>query len=258
MGAIYHVIAIVSVITVVVISYKILSSNTSPTMIPTYAPTMIPTNAPTYAPTMIPTMIPTNGPTMIPTNGPTMIPTYAPTMIPTNGPTMIPTYAPTTGPVPKSRSIVPTNVSPTIAPTVFPTMAPTADITGYWYLNYFYPNTGVRKKYGIVKGTAEPVKDGSWWMRQWGLSLADGTIVARIYNSSYNEKESYFYSDGNTNDPGQTITWVKTSTPFIYMNGAPYIGDDFMMKRVYQNENKDWVAYENGAVVVKSDGSIVI
>jgi hypothetical protein len=152
--------------------------------------------------------------------------------------------APTTGPVPKSR-IVSTPSVPT----------PTADVTGYWYLNYFYPNTGVRKKYGIVMGTSEPVKEGSWWNRQWGLSLADGTIVARIYNLG----DSYYgYSDGNANDPGQNISWVKTSTPFIYMNGAPYIGDDFMMKRVYQNGNKDWVTYENGSVVVKSDGSIVV
>jgi hypothetical protein len=132
-----------------------------------------------------------------------------------------------------------------------PTIAPTSDVTGYWYLNYFDPNTGARKKYGIVLGTEEPVKSGSWWSKQWGLSLKDGTIVARIYNAG----TYYGYSSGNINDPGQFISWA---TPFIYINGAPYIGDDFMMKRVYQNGNRDWVTYENGAVVVQSDGSIVV
>jgi len=145
-----------------------------------------------------------------------------------------------------------------MAPTIVPRIMPTSDVTGYWYLNYYYPDNGRKIKYGIVEAKAETLLVGSWWKKQWTLSLGDGRIVARIYNSSYNEKESYFYSDGNTNNPNQGISWVQTSAPFIYMNGAPYIGDDFMMKRVYQNVNKDWVAYENGSVVVKSDGSIVI
>jgi hypothetical protein len=231
----------------VIITYKYLTRAPTTSAPTTRAPT---TSAPTTsAPT---TSAPTTSAptTRSPTTrSPT---TRSPT---TSSPT---TSAPTTR-APTTRApttSAPTTRAPTTrAPTTrAPTLAPIVPV-GYFYLTNYnetkYPNS---TRYGIVKGVND-VK-ASWPDKQWKMMPLwaddndDKSILVRIY--LYSPGPYYYFSYPERNDATYGCKWISNT----YMNGAAGIGDDFMLKRVYQDQNKNWLTYD-GKIIVKSDGTII-
>ena len=213
----------------------------------TSAPT---TSAPT---TSAPT---TSAPT---TSAPT---TQAPT---TRAPT---TSAPTTS---APTTSAPTTSAPTtpVPTTLAPMNTQTSEPVGYFYHTKYNTVPPWRStKYGIVKGVIDKLKTGAWWSKQWKI-LPPWAVVEDIENKDYKEDDpniitriyeyngQYFFSNPERNDPDRGCTWLTNT----YMNGSGVngsgVGDQFMLKRVYQDQNRNWLTYD-GNIIVTSDGTITI
>ena len=153
---------------------------------------------------------------------------------------------------PTTRAPPPTTPAPALAPIVS-MITPTFEPVGYFYLtNYNETKYPVSTKYGIVKGVADLKVGGGWWSKQWKMLplWADDTasILVRIYSNG----ENYYFSYPERNDPTYGCKWITNT----YMNGSADIGDNFMLKRVYQDQNRNWLTYD-GNIIVTSDGNII-
>ena len=150
--------------------------------------------------------------------------------------TPIPTYEYSTTPMP-----IPTIPVPTIPYTPFPLVIPkisnpTSNLIGYWYLN----SSVIVNYNSIINVVEENLKTGAWWSKQWIGKSLNNTNIIRFYNL-YN---NLMFTSSSSNIPGQNMTWKINYT---YMNGEPYVGDLFYIKRVYLNNDK-WCTYDDKPV----------
>jgi len=150
--------------------------------------------------------------------------------------TPMPTYEYSTTPVPTTP--VPTNPYTPNPIVVSKISNPTSNLTGYWYLN----SSVIVNYKNIINVVEEKIKTGSWWSKQWIGKNLNNINVIRFYDV-YN---SLMFTSNTSDFPGQAMTWKNDYT---YMNGEPYFGDLFSIKRVYLNsDDKKWYTYDNNLV----------
>jgi len=197
-------------------------------------------------------------------------PTSVPTTPSPTTPSPTTPYPTTQAPVPTTQAPVPTTQAP--VPTLKPSLARTivdvsiTDITkkksdgSFFYLTNYDTQKRQSTKYGIVKGVKDDLKYGAWWSKQWKIlpPWADDNDTENILVRIFSHGQSYSFNNPEINDPLYGCRWITDS----HMNGSgpnqSGIGDDFMLKRVYQDLNRNWITYDDGNIIVKSDGTITI